>query len=331
MTEKECLSRMIAPGTRRPGKFRDGVIQIWVTRACDKACFGCTQGSNLASMPGRITVPQFAEACKSLGGYFGVVGMFGGNPAMHPNFEELCDVMAQHIPFEQRGLWCNNPIKPERATKMRATFNPNVSNLNVHLDKQAFTMFKEFWPECMPFGLSQDSRHSPPYVAMKDVIADEGERWALIADCDINKHWSAMIGVFRGELRAWFCEIAGAQAMLHQNNPDYPDTGIPVNQDGVLIVYDRPGSAPGNVRKKWWELPMSAFTDQVRKHCHDCGVPLRGYGQLAQAERGVEQTSATHLSIYNPKKSRHVEIVTSREQLGKPLAKMTDYLGNAVR
>lgn len=329
MTEQEALKLMIAPGQVRPSKpYRGGVIQIWVTRACDKSCFGCSQGSNLAGKPGFITPEQFEQACLSLSGYFGVIGCFGGNPAIHPKFEQLCDIMVKHVPFAQRGIWSNNPLG--KGAIMRRTFNPAVSNINVHLDEVAYHEFKETWPECHPVGLTGDSRHSPPYVALRDVIADEGERWKLISGCDINRNWSAMVGVFRGELRAWFCEIAGAQAMLHQHEPDYPDTGMsipvweePVGSDNIKAVDNT-----------WWMQPMTAFANQVRKHCHSCGIPLRGYGELSQARDGdgLEQVSETHKDVYRPKRlDRRVQVVTERSQLGNPLPMVTQYLQNAKR
>jgi hypothetical protein len=326
MTEQEALAKMIAPGTPRAGKWRGGVIQIWVTRACNNSCFGCTQGSNLAGKPGFITPEQFAMACESLRGYFGVVGMFGGNPAMHPMFTELCKIMREHVKPEQRGLWCNDPITVENAKVMSQTFNPAVSNLNCHLDKEAYNRFKAGWPVCMPFGMDRDSRHSPVHLAMKDLIADEGERWRLISTCDINQHWSAMIGVFRGMLRAWFCEVAGAQAMLHQDDPEYPDTGIDPTR--------KSRSAFTGKDQTWWRLPMIVFRDQVRKHCHECGVPLRGYGELAMDKDplATEQTTATHDDIFKLKrKDRRLQLVATLEQLGtKRVKKVTDYLGNAT-
>jgi len=318
MNEQEAISRMIAPGTRRLGKYREGVIQIWLTRACDKACFGCTQGSNLGGKPGMITLAQFESACKSLRGYFGVVGIFGGNPAVHPQFDDICNILCNYFPKEQRGLWCNNPLGHGKV--MASTFDPMVSNLNVHLDERAFNEFRRDWPESRPFGLTQDSRHSPPFVAMQDIIPNEYERWELISNCDINKHWSAMICVFRGELRAYFCEVAGAQAMLHQDDSTWPDLGILISELGH-------GDS-----ETWWRKPMEYFHEQVKYHCHRCGVPLRGYGELAQSTTGSEQTSEIHKDIYKPKKpNRRIELVMSRQQLGPTLAKMTDYLGNAKR
>src|SRR5690348_9139192 len=98
---------MKAPNDYRP-TWRGGVIQIHITRACDLACTGCTQGSNLAGKPVVMPVELFEQACESLVGYEGVVGIFGGNPTLHPRFEAICATLRKYIPFEQRGLWSNN-------------------------------------------------------------------------------------------------------------------------------------------------------------------------------------------------------------------------------
>lgn len=367
MNEQECLSKMIAPGQKRPSKpYRGGVIQVHLTRACDKSCFHCTQGSNLGGRLEFMSLDNVEIALNSLKGYWGVVGIFGGNPALHPQFEAVCGLMRSYFPQEQCGLWCNNPMTESKAKAMQKTFNPSVSNLNVHMDPEAWRRFREWWPESRPFGLDKDSRHSPCYVAMKDVlkkdcpeclgigrdpgyydvsdcrdcggtgtIYDEGEAWRLISNCDINKNWSAMIGQFRGQARAWFCEIAGAQAMLHQDDPAYPDTGLTMNNDGLVQgQYDT---------YQWWRLGMDWFAGQVRKHCHECSVPLQGYGELANACEdaelsaghpvGKEQVSVTHQAIYKPKrKGRSVELVVLRSQLDEgKIEQMTRYLQNASK
>lgn len=317
MIESEALTHMVPPGQRRPNKKQmlDGVVQVHITRACDLSCVSCTQGSNLAGKPVMMTPDQAEEAFISLKGHFGVVGVFGGNPAVHPQFEEICARMRNHIPYERRGLWCNHPRGKGKI--MAATFNPVTSNLNCHQSREAFEEFKRDWPASRPFGADYDSRHAPCYVAMKDVIEDEGLRWDLISRCDVNANWSSLVGVFRGKLRAWFCEIAAAQSMLHAHEPDYPDTGLPLWIDGV----------------EWWRLPMTEYAGQVRKHCHECSVPLHGYGALACDENAVEQTSQTHEGIFKPKtKGRRVELVTKLEQLGMGrISNLVDYVGNAKR
>jgi hypothetical protein len=309
MTEDQALARLTAPGTPRPGTWRDGTIQIHVTRACDNACRHCTQGSNLAGKPNVMTPDQFEAACRSLKGYPGVIGCFGGNPSLHPQFPVLCEILRAHFPFEQRGLWCNHPRGHGKL--MRETFNPDVSNLNVHLSWEAFDEFRRDWPEARPFGLDRDSRHAPCFVALRDVVPDEATRWGMIARCDLNRRWSALVGVFRGGLRAWFCELAGAQSMLHQYDPGYPDTGVPAE--------------PG-----WWRRPMADFAAQVRKHCHECGVPLKGRGELAVTGTGPEQVSLTHLGVARLKRKGEVRAVAAPADLGPPLARVTDYLENGA-
>lgn len=326
MTENECLALMKAPGDRRPnctGPWSGGVIQIWITRACDKACFGCTQGSNLAGSPGFMTPEQFKIAVDSLKDYYGVVGVFGGNPAISKHFEAICEEFrASAIPFERRGLWCNHPLGKGRI--MRETFNPQVSNLNVHQDQVAFDEFKRDWPESTPFGLHGDSRHSPVHGSMIDLGVPEAERWERISRCDINQRWSAMIGVFRGELRGWFCEVAGAQAMLRQGDPEYPTTGMLVAETYDTVAYHGPGA--------WWKRPMAEFAPQVRQHCHNCLVPMKGYGELACNPEGREQTTASYADVFKPKRvDRPVDLVTLATELGRPLERTTDYLQNSAK
>jgi hypothetical protein len=311
--------KMVIPSMKRPGIWRGGVIQIMVTRACDLHCYHCTQGSDLAGKPAMMTVDEFAAALDSLGfdgrrptdnTYWGVVGVFGGNPAVHPRFDKLCELMRARVPFEQRGLWCNNPMG--KGAHARVTFNPKVSNLNTHLNPAARAEFARDWPECEPIlkGHDRDSTHGSPWVAMKDVIPDEAERWRLIGDCDVNKHWSALVGVVPGRgLRAYFCEIAYAQAALHADDPDWPDAGM--------------DPAPG-----WWRRPLADFEAQVRLHCHSCGIPLRRPGKLAVSDPSqAEEFSETHRRIARTlERDRPVEFVQLGGMIERPDRPATDYL-----
>jgi hypothetical protein len=298
---------MKAPGDLRP-TWRHGIIQIHITRACDLSCTHCTQGSNLGGKPVMMTEENFEKACKSLKDYFGVVGIFGGNPTMHPQFEKFCDILKQYIPFERRGLWSNN--LRGFGWKCRETFNPAVSNLNVHCSMDAYNEMKRDWPECNPIG-KFDSRHSPVFVSLNDIEdLTIDQKWDLINHCDINQLWSAMICQFRGELRAFFCEIAGAQSMLLESDPNYPDTGLYVSD-------------------KWWKLPIQAFEDQILQHCFNCGVPLKGRGDLAvNGER--EYISKTYISIAKFKKHRERIEVRQLADLEGHVNRATDYIANGL-
>ncbi len=316
MNIDQALLNMKAPGYPKPGKWRNGVIQIWLTRACDLSCYNCTQGSNLGGNPGMLSLENFDLILKCMKGYFGVFGIFGGNPALHPKFKDICEILADHVPWEQRGIWCNNPLG--KAAIMRDYFNPRISNLNVHLQQEAYDEFKRDWPECNPVGLTVDSRHSPVWTAGIDMNIPEEQMWSDISKCDINHHWSGMFGQFRGEPRFYFCEIAGAQAMLHQHNPEYPDTGFRLDQ-----LYNG---------KRCWELTMPEYKEQVAYHCVRCGVPYRGKGELAQSTdpESAEQVSDCHKDIFKPKRERLVQLVTEVQQISpKTLPVMVSYLENS--
>ena len=307
--------KLVPPSGKRPGVWHGGVLQIHVGRACDEACFGCSQGSNLAGKSVFMTPDEFEQAVDSLHGYFGIYGVFGGNPAISPYFADYCRILRSKVPFERRGLWCNN--LRGKGSHARITFAPHRSNLNVHTDSEAADEFRRDWPESAPFlkGELEDSRHGSPWVALRDVVADEEERWKLIGDCDISRWWSGIIGKIPGRgLRAYFCEIAFAQANVHATAPDaddWPDVGHEV----------KPG---------WWKQPIEAYEAQIRQHCHACGIPLRRPGQLAIGGE-YEEFSETHRAIARPKvKGRPVQIVESIGVVERPDRPSTEYLPNTT-
>ena len=302
---------MRAPSDKRGTEWREGVMQIHITNVCDLSCPNCSQGCNLQTHPQSMTLEQFEKAVVSVKDYYGVIGVYGGNPTLHHQFPEICEILRAHIPFEQRGLFTNGLNGHGKIC--RDTFNPMYSNLNVHAQLNVVEEFKRDWPEAL-FNVKgyNHSRHTPTWVAIKDIedMTDK-EKWDAILDCDINKYWSAMIGLFRGDIRAWFCEIAGAQSRLHEDDMNYPDTGIPVT-DG------------------WWKLPIAVFENQVLKHCWECGIPLRGQGELDNGP--IESVSVTHLPIYKLKRpnGKMIKIVRNRSELGGKLARSTDYIENGL-
>lgn len=302
------FKNMKAPSDKKP-TWMGGIIQIHITRACDLTCTHCTQASNWGGKPVMMSEYNFEKAVWSLKDYFGVVGVFGGNPCLHPQFNKFCEILAKYIPFERRGLWSNN--LNGKGKICRETFNPAYSNLNVHCYESAYEEMKRDWPESNPIG-QFDSRHSPVYVALDDIpeLTIE-DKWRLINNCDINQYWSAMICQFRGELRGFFCEIAGAQAMLNADNPSYPDTGV-------------------NISDNWWKLPITAFEDQILQHCFKCGVPLKGTGDLAVTGT-KEFVSATYLPLAKLKrKDKEMVVVKSIKDIGGTVPRATDYIANGL-
>lgn len=303
MNKQECMDKMIMPCQTRRGKNHGGVIQILVTTACNAHCRGCTQNSQTKRKNEFITPEQFEVACDSLVDYFGIVGVFGGNPCIHPRFDELCAILRRYIPKSRCGLWCNDLLG--HAEACRKTFNTGFSNLNVHLNKKAYAEMVKTWPQSKPFGL-QESRHSPPLVAMQDVV-EEDEMWDLVSKCNVNQFWSAIIMPVGGELKAYFCEIAGALDLLHINDPKWEQKGLPVTKD-------------------WWKLSLLSYVNQI-ENCRACGIPLKIKGSLATS--GPELISQTHKDVFKCRTNRKVIVIDNLEEVDIQNRKITDYLGSA--
>lgn len=302
------FNRMKTPSDIRP-TWMGGIIQIHITRVCDLSCVSCTQGSNLGGKPVIMNLENFEAAVISLRDYFGVVGIFGGNPCMHPEFPEICEILAHFIPKERRGLWSNN--LRGNGHLCRKVFNPNVSNLNVHMNRDAYNEMIRDWPECNPIGLMDDSRHSPPFVAMDDIEGlSEDQKVSMINNCDINQLWSAMICQVNNQPLGYFCELMGAQSMLHNDD----STGIDVR------------SWPD-----WWKRDLLDYTQQIVRHCFKCGIPLKGMGDLA-VTGSKEYVSKTHLPIYKLKngKDKTLYLINTLDQLHGSVPRATDYIKNGA-
>jgi len=174
-------------------------IQIDVTNACVRACSNCTRMIGHARETWFMPVDAFAAAVNALARFPAdsppdrlrrqkVVGMIGGEPLLHPEFPELCRLMAEAIPDPcQRGLWTGLNWRSHRhAAIIDRTFPrpPAYINPNDHTGLVC---------------------HHPVLVAARDVLPAE-DLWPAIERCELQEKWSASItpkGFF-------FCEVAGA-------------------------------------------------------------------------------------------------------------------------
>ena len=73
---------MISPSKQK-------VIQIETTNACPKRCSNCTRFVGHHKKPFMMNLETFMKAVDSLKGYPGLVGIMGGEPTIHPDFEAL--------------------------------------------------------------------------------------------------------------------------------------------------------------------------------------------------------------------------------------------------
>lgn len=287
-----------------------GVIQIITTNRCDLlTCSNCTQ--MMTHQKSRFYMPPdlFREAVRSLQGYTGVIGVFGGNPCVHPQFDELARIMREEVPNrKQRGLWSNNINGHGKVIRETfGYFNFNVHGNPVHAEEIEREVMAYLKPDIdavratmQVWGFDphvRQSHHSPVLTAVKDVVKDEAEMWRLIEDCDINKHWSGAITMRGDNLRCYFCEVAAAFDNVYRE-----DNGLPVTNG-------------------WWRQPIEAYANQIKRWCPNCGVPLKMSGHRDNEK--TDDYSLTHAELF-VKGKRLNQLHTSRDQA--KTKEVTDYM-----
>ena len=174
-------------------------IQIEITNHCWKRCSNCTRmiGHYKKESLYFMDFDFFQNAVDSLIYFPGRIGIMGGEPTLHPQFEEMTCYLRDRIPQkERRGLWSSLPDQYFKHVKLiKDTYGYEISNDHV-----------------------TPSNHQPIMVALKDVVKNDEQRRSLINQCWVQNCWSASINP-KG---AFFCEIAAAFSILYDGPQGLP-------------------------------------------------------------------------------------------------------------
>lgn len=120
------------------------------------------------------------------------IGIIGGEPLVHSQFGEICQLVSKYFPPEKTQLFTS--IKPE-LSKYRDDIARTFG----------FTAVNEHTPFQNSVGL-----HQPFTLALKDMVEDSELRIALIKDCWFGKNWCGTVT----PLGAYHCEIAAFIAYM---------------------------------------------------------------------------------------------------------------------
>lgn len=169
-------------------------VQIEITNACINQCSNCTRLVGHHQKPYFMDFETFKTAIDSLEEYAKtpgthIVGMMGGEPLLHPDFERFCEYMREKIPFGSCGLWTCFPRGKEHYRKAISQTFGNVL-LNDHS--------------------KDDVLHGPVLVASEELEIDEWYKEYMIEKCWVQNTWSACVN----PNGAFFCEVAGALSLL---------------------------------------------------------------------------------------------------------------------
>ena len=182
---------------RSPAKMK--VITIEITNKCWLKCSNCTRfiGHHGEDTTYHMEYDFFKKAVDSLIDFPGHIGILGGDPVMHPEFEKFTKYLVDTIPDKsRRGLW--------------SSLHPSFYK-NLDLIKESYGY------HCLNDHVNP-SNHQPLLVAAKDIIKNKQQMWSMIDDCWIQSEWSASINP-KG---AFFCEVAAARDILFDGPGGWP-------------------------------------------------------------------------------------------------------------
>jgi hypothetical protein len=253
------MVRWAAAGEERPEK-RGGnpvrspaemkVIQIEVTNACAHSCSNCTRFCGQHPKPFFMELDTFRKAVDSLQGFKGIVGIIGGEPTLHPQFDQLLDYYAPKVPEPRPYSFIRQPVKAfheyARMVKyQRGRRRGLFSSLGAGYYRH-FEQIQDTFPYQSINDHSSVNTHQAILITRKELGIPDEEWLALRDKCWIQNLWSASITP-KG---AFFCEIAGSLDML----------------------FDGPGGWP--IEPGWWKRKPKDFADQLH-WCEMCSVALK--------------------------------------------------------
>ena len=226
------------------------IIQIDITNACPHLCSNCTRFCGHHKKPFFMDEDTFSKAAESMKGFPGTVGVMGGEPTLHPKFEELLTIYRDTL-FPGRELDAGRePIADFSAYSQTLLLGieQGVPGLWTSLGA-GYAKHFEIIQEIFSFQAINDHTnaglHQALLVSRKDLGIPDEEWFPLRDKCWIQNLWSAAITP-KG---AFFCEVAAALDML----------------------FDGPGGWP--IEPGWWKRTPDEFGDQLN-WCELCSAAL---------------------------------------------------------
>ena len=217
-------------------------------------CSNCTRFCGHHKKPFFMDFETFRNAVDSLQDFPGMVGMIGGEPTIHPEFEKFAEYLRQSRIGDKRCVILREPVADMLSYIMRYLNRlDNKLGLWCSLNEgyyKHFEMINDTFPTQYLNDHDNTCRHQALLMTRKELgISDE--EWIKKRDaCWVQNTWSATITP-KG---AFFCEVAGSLDML----------------------FDGPGG--WKVEPGLWKREVKDFADQLPwcELCSGClDVPQR--------------------------------------------------------
>ncbi|XME04323.1 hypothetical protein QYZ88_009140 [Lachnospiraceae bacterium C1.1] len=256
------------------------IILIDITNACTERCSNCTRFCGNHKKNFFMDVDTFKRAVDSMQGFEGLVALIGGEPTLHPKFEEFAQYLqsvygknpkADRLAYPQKDFikellheeFDNHKLHEyEDGHKTFERTGPGIySNMS-----PTYRKYQELCADTFHVQFLNDhinpSYHQPGLVSRKDLGIPDDEWIKLRDNCWLQGAWSATITP-KG---AFFCEVAAALDML----------------------FDGPGGWP--IEPGWWKREPSEFGNQLQ-WCELCGFALSTF--MRESSDEIDDVSTT--------------------------------------
>src|SRR5574343_315436 len=182
--------------------YKAWLAQIEVTSACMKSCTYCTRYCRHIRKDQQfyMTIEQLEQAIDSLHGWPNKIGVIGGEPTQHPDFEDICRTLQRLVPKQKLELFTTGGKLYEQYRPLIIETFGAISCNEHTLEQQA---------KCL---------HQPITVAINEAVPDKALRDKLIDNCWVQRAWCPSIA----PNGAFFCEVAYAIDMITNGPGGWP-------------------------------------------------------------------------------------------------------------
>lgn len=225
-------------------------IQIDITNQCPNRCSNCTRLCGHHKEPFFMDFETFKRAVDSLEDWNGVIGIIGGEPTIHPEFERFAGYLSEkrvrkqvdvlRRPTNEFQKYMRHHMSDKRGDAKAGLW----SSLNYGYYKH-MEVINEVFEKQLLNDHNNACLHQAALMPYRELGIDETKFIEMRDKCWIQNTWSPCITP-KG---AFFCEVAGA----------------------LDITFGGPGG--WKIEKGWYDRAPSEFGEQL-KWCEMCSLCL---------------------------------------------------------
>src|SRR6185436_15275790 len=246
------------------------ILVVDITNRCFLRCSNCTRAIAHQTSTREMTPEQLRDALRSLKGWWApgkVVGLIGGEPTLHSQFEAMCQVFRDEWNPGVDTRHGREPIADfDQFATQRLFDRTNGRGLWTSFGPRFIDHYEtvmDTFSHWNPNDHSAGGVHQTGLVDAKEMCEALGIPWEEFPKyrdaCWVQNTWSGSVTP-KG---AYFCEHAGTLDLLYNEG-----------RNAWPIEYG------------WWKRTPEEFKDQIHL-CESCSLCLPGPGAVDSVERDI--------------------------------------------